>query len=283
MTDHTGSTNTYYYITDHLGSVHAITDENGSIVEQYRYDAWGRVSAYDGSGTPISETQIGNRYLWQGREYSWNTGLYYFRARWYDPITGRWLSKDPIGIAGGLNQYVFCGNNPVNFRDPFGLATTGADVFINELVQTFSESTEGNKMLKKAQDTTDLGNALLRDRHQYAALSGFKSGFIAGRQNGGVSRHVRGHAGARLTGGRVIGTIGSLAFHVQNIVEPLYSSKDFVESRAERRGNKAGKEVARVMRKAIYVNAKVYRDPLARAMVLEQLRLDLEKILKCGS
>jgi uncharacterized protein RhaS with RHS repeats len=47
--------------------------------------------------------------------------------RWYDPITGRWLSNDPIGISGGLNQYVFCGNNPVNFRDPFGLdpAETG--------------------------------------------------------------------------------------------------------------------------------------------------------------
>jgi len=41
--------------------------------------------------------------------------------RWYDPVTGRWLSKDPIGISGGLNQYVFCYNNPVNFRDPTGL------------------------------------------------------------------------------------------------------------------------------------------------------------------
>lgn len=44
-----------------------------------------------------------------------------FRARWYDPETGRWLSKDPIGIAGGLNQYVAFGNNPVNFVDPSGL------------------------------------------------------------------------------------------------------------------------------------------------------------------
>lgn len=43
--------------------------------------------------------------------------------RWYDPVTGRWLSKDPIGISGGLNQYVFCGNNPVNSRDPLGLKT----------------------------------------------------------------------------------------------------------------------------------------------------------------
>jgi hypothetical protein len=50
------------------------------------------------------------------------TGLYNFRARWYDPISGRWLSKDPIGISGGLNQYVAFGNNPVNFRDPWGEA-----------------------------------------------------------------------------------------------------------------------------------------------------------------
>ncbi len=64
---------------------------------------------------------LGNRYLWQGREYSWSTGLYSFRARWYDPLTGRWLSPDPIGISGGLNLYVFCGNSPVNFRDPWGL------------------------------------------------------------------------------------------------------------------------------------------------------------------
>ena len=56
--------------------------------------------------------------------------------RWYDPITGRWLSNDPIGISGGLNQYVFCGDNPVNFRDPFGLCTdkrSGQDYLNNYL------------------------------------------------------------------------------------------------------------------------------------------------------
>jgi hypothetical protein len=45
--------------------------------------------------------------------------------RWYDPVTGRFISKDPIGISGGLNEYVFCGNNPVNFVDPFGLVAWG--------------------------------------------------------------------------------------------------------------------------------------------------------------
>lgn len=65
--------------------------------------------------------------LSQGREYSWATGLYYFRARWYDPVTGRWLSNDPIGISGGLNQYVFCANNPVNRTDPLGTCEQSSD------------------------------------------------------------------------------------------------------------------------------------------------------------
>ncbi len=125
MTVHAGpSAGTYYYLIDHLGTVHALANTNGVIVESYKYDAWGRVlGVYDGNGAPIANQQsaIGNSILWQGREYSWKTGLYYFRARWYDPITGRWLSNDPIGISGGLNQYVFCYNNPVNFVDPAGL------------------------------------------------------------------------------------------------------------------------------------------------------------------
>ncbi|MBT7067384.1 MAG: hypothetical protein HN919_13855, partial [Verrucomicrobia bacterium] len=123
MTVHTGAMDVaYYYLTDHVGTVYAVADEEGDIVESYRYDAWGRViGVYDANGTPLAESAVGNHYLWQGRWYSWDTGLYYFRARWYDPVTGRWLSKDPIGISGGLNQYVFCGNNPVNCIDPLGL------------------------------------------------------------------------------------------------------------------------------------------------------------------
>jgi RHS repeat-associated protein len=121
MTTYGGTTNTYYPLKDHLGSILALTDGAGNIVESYRYDAWGRTTVYDASGNPLSASAVGNRYCWQGREYSWKTGLYFFRARWYDPVTGRWLSNDPIGISGGLNQYVFCANNPVNFGDPFGL------------------------------------------------------------------------------------------------------------------------------------------------------------------
>lgn len=120
MTVCDSTTNTYYFLKDHLGTVHALVDTNGAVVESYRYDAWGRVTVFGANNQQLNNSAIGNRFLFQGREYSWTTGLYYFRARWYDPVTGRWLSNDPIGLAGGLNQYVFVGNNPVNFVDPLG-------------------------------------------------------------------------------------------------------------------------------------------------------------------
>jgi RHS repeat-associated protein len=117
-----GTTNTYYALKDHLNTVHALIDGSGTIIERYEYDAWGKIlGVYDAGGAELTQSAIGNRYLWQGREYDFATGLYYFRARWYDPISARFVSKDPIGISGGLNQYVAFGNNGVNFVDPLGL------------------------------------------------------------------------------------------------------------------------------------------------------------------
>ena len=68
----------------------------------------------------VSRRHAVNRYRFQCREWSAATGLINFRARWYDAETGRWLSKDPIGLSGGLNLYAFCGNDPIGSRDPFG-------------------------------------------------------------------------------------------------------------------------------------------------------------------
>ena len=59
-----------------------------------------------------------------GREWDAETQLYFYRARYYDPQLGRFLSEDPIGLAGGINPYVYAGNDPVNHKDPYGLDTT---------------------------------------------------------------------------------------------------------------------------------------------------------------
>jgi len=116
----TGATNTYYAVKDHLGSVQALVNSSGAIVESYTYDAWGVTTIKNAGGSVIIASAYGNRYLFQGREYSTVTALYNFRARWYAPTIGRWLSKDPIGLEGGLNLYAFCGNDPLNYMDPFG-------------------------------------------------------------------------------------------------------------------------------------------------------------------
>jgi len=63
-----------------------------------------------------------NRFLFTGREFDAETGLYYYRARYYNPTLGRFLQTDPIGYEGGMNMFGYCGNNATNSVDPYGLA-----------------------------------------------------------------------------------------------------------------------------------------------------------------
>lgn len=117
--------NTYYYHANALGSAIAITDNSGSVVERYEYDGYGKVSIYNASYVPRTFSSIGNVYLFTGREYDAESGLYYYRARHYSPALGRFMQQDPIGIWGDDinlgNGYSYVGNNPVNRTDVFGL------------------------------------------------------------------------------------------------------------------------------------------------------------------
>ena len=110
----------YAALTDIQGTVWGYADERGEIVARWTYDAWGNILSEEVRVPALAAV----RYRFQGREFSRSTGLTNFRARWYDPAIGRWLSKDPIGLSGGLNLYVFCENNTVNRIDPAGFAHT---------------------------------------------------------------------------------------------------------------------------------------------------------------
>jgi RHS repeat-associated protein len=106
---------TYRLIKDHLGSVRLVVDANtGTVLQEMKHDAFGRV---------IADTSPG----WQpfgfaGGLYDADTGLTRFGARDYDAGVGRWLAKDPIRFEGGdTNLYAYCGNDPVNCVDPYGL------------------------------------------------------------------------------------------------------------------------------------------------------------------
>ncbi len=77
---------------------------------------------YDGFGNSAGSTRT--RYGYTGRESDSDTGLIYYRARWYEPQQGRFISEDPIGFGGGKNFYAYVENNPISFTDPLGLQKT---------------------------------------------------------------------------------------------------------------------------------------------------------------
>jgi RHS repeat-associated protein len=100
-----------YFVTDHLGTTRALTDASGTVTFSFGYDSFGNVTS--GSAT---------RYTYTGRERDPDTGLMYYRARWYDPQMGRFISEDPIGFHGGeIDLYVYVRNNATRFHDPLGL------------------------------------------------------------------------------------------------------------------------------------------------------------------
>jgi len=111
----------YYFHTNAIDSTTAITDANGQVIERYQYDLYGMPTFMDAAGNVIPKSAIGNNILFQGSEYEPETNLYYFRARHFDPIMGRFLQVDPMGYQDNLNLYQAFNMNGVNFVDPFGL------------------------------------------------------------------------------------------------------------------------------------------------------------------
>ncbi|MEU0381008.1 RHS repeat-associated core domain-containing protein [Streptomyces cyaneofuscatus] len=107
----TEGTKTQVYLTDALGSVLGLADPDGTIATKYTYDPNGQPTT---SGAASS-----NPYTFTGRE-SDGTGLLYYRARYYDPQTGRFISQDPIGQAGGINLYQYALSSPTTYTDPTG-------------------------------------------------------------------------------------------------------------------------------------------------------------------
>lgn len=117
-------TDDLYYVNDANFNVTGLVNgATGLVVERYHYDPYGKVEIYDGLWTPLAvqESAFDNVYLFTGRRLDPEIALYYYRARYYDPQLGRFISEDPIGYRGGLNLYTYVRGNPVRFVDPSGL------------------------------------------------------------------------------------------------------------------------------------------------------------------
>lgn len=119
--------------------MHDIAGSTGLVIDHIDYDSFGNV---------IAETNpaFGDRIKFTGREFDLETGLYYYRARYYDPSVGRFITQDPISFAGGdANLYRYVSNQPVIATDPSGLtevvfsaAATAYDLQLAEAVNGFT-------------------------------------------------------------------------------------------------------------------------------------------------
>jgi RHS repeat-associated protein len=120
-----------YHHYDARGHCIILTDASGNLMEQYSYDAFGKVYYYDGAGNALTDSARGNRFLFTGREWLSTLRLYDYRNRLYLPELGRFIQPDPKEFdAGDYNLYRYCHNDPVNKTDPLGLRDV--DVYVWE-------------------------------------------------------------------------------------------------------------------------------------------------------
>jgi RHS repeat-associated protein len=104
----------YFYQNDHLGTPQKMTGINGALMWSCRYSSFGKAEIEAGSS-------VKNNLRFGGQYYDQETMLHYNWQRYYDLKTGRYLTTDPIELAGGINLFVYSENNPINAVDPFGL------------------------------------------------------------------------------------------------------------------------------------------------------------------
>jgi RHS repeat-associated protein/uncharacterized repeat protein (TIGR01451 family) len=98
----------YYYLKDGLGSTTALVNGAGTVSTSYTYDSFGRQTSAGNVPNPIT---------YAGGQFDASSGLYYFRARYYDPVAGRFISEDPVESP---NPYIYARNDPADFADPLG-------------------------------------------------------------------------------------------------------------------------------------------------------------------
>ena len=135
----------YHYASDEMGSTTHIVDEVGAIQNWYEYDAWGNITA--------KQEAIPNRYTYYGQQLDTITQQYYLRARFYNPVIGRFTQEDTYR-GDGLNLYAYCANNPILYLDPSGNEFVGYKECLGRTHQ---------KQLLKYMDASNLSDTLKND------------------------------------------------------------------------------------------------------------------------
>jgi RHS repeat-associated protein len=191
----------YWLHADHLRSVRTVTDSAGAVVERYEYDEFGNVAFFSGAGALLTGSAVGNPFLYTGHQYDATTGFYYARNRYYDPRTGRFITRDPAGAwsdsTSAGNAFAYAGNNPSSMVDLMGLSGSGpstTDMASSglSLAGTVTEKMggsqtaaaglveHGEKLLEKAMaariEGNRLGNSLMREMEEW--VQAFQKGNV---------------------------------------------------------------------------------------------------------
>ncbi len=171
----TDSSGTANYLTDALGSTITLTNSSGSTLASYAYEPFGKTTVTGGSSA--------NTYQYTGQVND-GTGVYFYRDRYYNPGLQRFVSEDPIGIAGGINLYAYVTNDPVGLFDPFGR--------------------DGQQQVNPLQQYIENENAPATDAGRYDALAQAGQTADAGVKTGLVVAGAEAAPVAAIVGGPVV-------------------------------------------------------------------------------
>jgi RHS repeat-associated protein len=160
-----------FYQCDHLGTPQEVTDAEGNIAWSAQYKAWGE--AKEVISEAARKAGISNPIRFQGQYFDEETGLHYNRYRYYDPHSGRFISRDPFGLRGDINLHRHA-SNPINWIDPFGL--TGVEGDSGKLAEA-----------RSARDALSVELAPMKGKAPATVTGGYnvKTGDVAARACGG--------------------------------------------------------------------------------------------------
>ncbi len=164
------SSSDYYYHLNEPGFVGALTDSSGAVVEYYEYEWLGEVKVMlpGALSTILSESTVGNPYAFQGRRLDSETGLYYYRHRYYDSDSGQFVTVDPLGMwnHGQGNGRSAFDEDPVNMSDPFGLQpnTNTNSTIVNNNVSITKR--EANVVMEFARANNKFSHKFINFKHK---------------------------------------------------------------------------------------------------------------------
>ena len=167
----------YYFLNDHLGTPLIAVDENGAVAWEADYELFG--------GANVGTQTYVNNFRFAGQYYDQETGLNYNYHRYYYPETGRYLTPDPIGLAGGINLYAYVQNNPINAIDPWGLFSWGFGGTIGPITVSWDSSKPRKTNIALVSDLEIGGGFSFTFDHPFPESNPPKAPFFI---NGGISR-----------------------------------------------------------------------------------------------